>query len=242
MPACRAVSARHSWPASTYRPGSFELNASARTSTLSSWASVDWTTTTVAGLWSVAPLGGTIVTSRSRLDWAAAPFGPPGTEPLWRPVPSVASRAPTATRAATTTMIPVTSSAGFVTASRPEEPPGLPEDGAVTAKPCHLVLPSHLLVPEARAVRRRARPPGREGVIRQAPVLIPPLSDRCPTMRPLPLTGQSDQMLQRASVGDMRAARRAGTRPATAPINSAAPKPPAHATRGTSMSQPCVEA
>ena len=49
-------------------------------------------------------------------------------------------------------------------------------------------------------------------------------------------------MLHSASVGDMRAARRAGMSPAIAPIKMAAPKPPAQASGGTTTDQPLVEA
>src|ERR1700728_1380149 len=42
-------------------------------------------------------------------------------------------------------------------------------------------------------------------------------------------------MVLSASVGDTRAVRMAGSRPATAPIKSAAPNPPAQAVVGTTM-------
>jgi hypothetical protein len=45
-----------------------------------------------------------------------------------------------------------------------------------------------------------------------------------------------------ASVGESRAARSAGSRPATAPIRSAAPSPPAQARVGMTIAQPLVEA
>jgi site-specific recombinase XerC len=45
------------------------------------------------------------------------------------------------------------------------------------------------------------------------------------------------QMLHRASVGDRRAARSAGRRPARAPMMRAAANPPAQARGGTSMAQ-----
>src|SRR5271155_5622314 len=50
------------------------------------------------------------------------------------------------------------------------------------------------------------------------------------------------QILQSAWVGDMRAARSAGKRPATAPIRTAAPKPPPRAGGGTTIAHPFVEA
>ena len=45
-------------------------------------------------------------------------------------------------------------------------------------------------------------------------------------------------MLHKASVGDMRAARRAGSRPARAPMAMAAPAPPTHASVGMTVAQP----
>ena len=45
-----------------------------------------------------------------------------------------------------------------------------------------------------------------------------------------------------ASVGDSRAARSAGRRPAMAPMAMEAPNPPAQATAGTTMAQCLVEA
>jgi hypothetical protein len=45
-----------------------------------------------------------------------------------------------------------------------------------------------------------------------------------------------------ASVGDNRAALSAGSRPATAPMTSAAPRPPAQATAGITTAQPFVDA
>jgi hypothetical protein len=50
------------------------------------------------------------------------------------------------------------------------------------------------------------------------------------------------QTVRSASVGDSRAARSAGTSPATAPISSAAPNPPAHARVGTTTVQPFAAA
>jgi hypothetical protein len=50
------------------------------------------------------------------------------------------------------------------------------------------------------------------------------------------------QIVHRAWVGDMRAARRAGHSPATAPINMAAPMPPPQAVAGMTMSSCLVEA
>ncbi len=44
--------------------------------------------------------------------------------------------------------------------------------------------------------------------------------------------------LQRAWVGDRRAARMAGSSPAAAPMSSAAAKPPAHASGGMTVAQP----
>ncbi len=153
MPASKAVRERHSCLASSNRPGSFELNASARTSTRSSCAPVAWTTTTVAGLWSVAPFGGTMVTSRSRLVWALAFECPESSVPLLPPMPPVASTTPTATTIAST-IAPVTSTTGFVAARRLEEPPGGPDDGAVTIDACS---------PGARGWSVAEGRPGREG-------------------------------------------------------------------------------
>lgn len=48
--------------------------------------------------------------------------------------------------------------------------------------------------------------------------------------------------LRSASVGDMRAARSAGTSPATAPIDNAAPNPPAQARVGMTVVQPLAAA
>jgi hypothetical protein len=62
-----------------------------------------------------------------------------------------------------------------------------------------------------------------------------PLSHR-PTPSPQPA------MLQSASVGDMPAARRAGSRPARAPMSSAAPIPPPQARAGMTMAQPLLAA
>src|SRR5215467_2372870 len=45
-------------------------------------------------------------------------------------------------------------------------------------------------------------------------------------------------MVQRAWVGDMRAARIAGSSPARAPITRAAPSPPAQASAGMTVAQP----
>jgi hypothetical protein len=50
------------------------------------------------------------------------------------------------------------------------------------------------------------------------------------------------QTVHSASVGDMRAARRAGRRPATAPMIRAAASPPAQASAGTTMAHPLVVA
>jgi len=57
---------------------------------------------------------------------------------------------------------------------------------------------------------------------------------------PQPADGhlQSAHMLQSASVGDMRAARRAGRSPARAPTTSAAPMPPPQASTGTTTTHP----
>ena len=49
-------------------------------------------------------------------------------------------------------------------------------------------------------------------------------------------------MAHRAWVGDMRAARRAGHSPARAPMSTAAPSPPAHASAGMTTSQPLARA
>ena len=49
-------------------------------------------------------------------------------------------------------------------------------------------------------------------------------------------------MLHRAWVGDIRAARRAGHRPATAPMRMAAPMPPPQARAGMTTSSCLVEA
>ncbi len=94
--------------------------------------------------------------------------------------------------------------------------------------------------PIAGEVRARALQEGREG--RMVPAGMRRSSVGVARSSSLLSLGQTAQMLQRASVGDMRAARRAGTRPATAPITRAAPKPPAQASGGTSMSQPFVVA
>lgn len=48
--------------------------------------------------------------------------------------------------------------------------------------------------------------------------------------------------VRRASVGDSRAARNAGSKPASAPMARADPKPPAHATTGTTTAHPFVDA
>ena len=48
--------------------------------------------------------------------------------------------------------------------------------------------------------------------------------------------------VQSASVGDRRAARRAGSRPAAAPMSSAAPRPPAQARGGMTTAQPLLVA
>ena len=148
------MSERHSCLASSNRPGSFELNASARTSTRSSCPPVAWRTTTVPGLWSVAPFGGTMVTSRSRLAWALAPFERPvPSVPLLPPMLPVASRTPTATTIANTNA-PVTSTTGFVATRRRLEPPGRSDDDAVTADACS---------PRATRWSAAEARPGREG-------------------------------------------------------------------------------
>ncbi len=51
-------------------------------------------------------------------------------------------------------------------------------------------------------------------------------------------TYQYDQVVRRASVGDSLAALVAGYRPATPPINNAAPRPPTIAIDGTINDQP----
>jgi len=50
------------------------------------------------------------------------------------------------------------------------------------------------------------------------------------------------QMLHRARVGDRRAARIAGSRPARAPMSMAAAMPPAHASGGMTVAQPLCRA
>jgi len=64
------------------------------------------------------------------------------------------------------------------------------------------------------------------------------LSERRPISVQLPVV----YTLQRAWVGDMRAARSAGSSPATPPISTAAASPPAHATAGTTVVQWLVRA
>lgn len=54
--------------------------------------------------------------------------------------------------------------------------------------------------------------------------------------------GPGRHVVQRASVGDMRAPRTAGRSPATAPMKRAAAKPPVQATVGTTMFQPLAVA
>lgn len=56
-----------------------------------------------------------------------------------------------------------------------------------------------------------------------------------------PLMGSS-HMLHNAWVGDIRAARIAGISPASAPMSTAAPMPPPHASAGTTIAQPLVDA
>src|SRR4051794_10988766 len=56
------------------------------------------------------------------------------------------------------------------------------------------------------------------------------------------LDAGADHTVLNASVGDRRAARNAGSRPATAPMANAAPSPPAHATVGTVTAQCLVVA
>ena|SRR5215207_9144121 len=51
-----------------------------------------------------------------------------------------------------------------------------------------------------------------------------------------------DHAVRSASVGDIRAARRAGSRPAIAPIAIADAMPPAHASSGTTTAQPSADA
>jgi hypothetical protein len=120
VPDCRAVTARHSCRAASKRPGNEDLSASGRTSTLSSWTPVAWRTTIVAGFWSVAPLGGTMLTFRSSAALAA--LLPPA-----RPVPAallapqqVANTATPAMSAKPTTVEPVASWSGLLFGDEPE--------------------------------------------------------------------------------------------------------------------------
>src|SRR5262249_51898467 len=59
--------------------------------------------------------------------------------------------------------------------------------------------------------------------------------------RKLPTTS-GDYTVRSASVGESRAARIAGRRPATAPMMTAAPSPPAHASGGTETDHPRFDA
>src|ERR1700677_5197425 len=54
--------------------------------------------------------------------------------------------------------------------------------------------------------------------------------------------GATPQTPRSASLGDSRAAPVRGNKPASAPIDSAAPKPPAHAEEGMTTAQPLLEA
>ena len=67
---------------------------------------------------------------------------------------------------------------------------------------------------------------------------VPAGGPRCAAAEPV----RQCQSVHSASVGTCRAARRAGSSPATAPMSSAAPNPPAQASGGTTMAQPLVEA
>jgi hypothetical protein len=67
---------------------------------------------------------------------------------------------------------------------------------------------------------------------------VPAGGPRCAAAEPV----RQCQSVHSASVGDMRAARRAGSSPAAAPMSSAAPSPPAQASGGTTMAQPLVVA
>jgi hypothetical protein len=56
--------------------------------------------------------------------------------------------------------------------------------------------------------------------------------------RDRPVSRWPGYMVHRAWVGDMRAARRAGHSPARAPMSTATPSPPAHASAGMTTIQP----
>ena len=67
-------------------------------------------------------------------------------------------------------------------------------------------------------------------------------ADRAPPLGGAPRAHARDHAVRSASVGDRRAARRAGSSPAIAPIPSAAPSPPAQPSAGMTIAQPCVVA
>ena len=83
----------------------------------------------------------------------------------------------------------------------------------VVARPYYLVLTSQRLLLFGHRHQLRSRPPG-------------------------PHESGTGHRVQRAWVGDSRAARMAGSSPAAAPMSSAAARPPAQASGGMTIAQP----
>ena len=112
--------ARHSCLPASKVPGRDDLSAGARTSTLTSWTLDACRTTKVAGFWSVAPFGGTMLTfRRSAASAESVPRERPLTPPLLPPQ-LVASTATPAIRARPTTLASEASRKGLLLRAEPD--------------------------------------------------------------------------------------------------------------------------